>query len=722
MDMSNQELLESLTNELDNASRLYYQGKDSGLSDTMFDVMLKDLQKLERELGIVLPNSPTQRVGSDLQTEFKKIKHPFPMLTIENTYEDDELKEWLYKMIETYGKICYNVSVKYDGISCELHYKDGVLVSGSTRGDKNVGDDITANVKTIKSIPLKLAPSVYAMGDVYVRGEILMPKTSLQRLNDQLASEGKKTFANCRNACSGSVKQLDPRVTASRGLIFRPWDIFSSETSIPTQTDKSAILEDLGFIYEKGTQPWSSSKDYPDEIISEVNMFCQKLKAMDLDYDWDGIVLKVNSVELQEEIGTKDNRSIEWGIARKWNDKEVITRLVGVDFQVGRTGNITPVGKLEPVPCDGVVISSVILNNEQYVQDLGLSLGAPIRIVRSGSVIPKAIGSASEEELEAFRGKPTYNKWSMCYFAITFPETCPVCGSKLEKVGEIWKCPNYLGCPAQTSGLMEQWCSKQCMDIEGVGPSVIEDLAEKLHVSTPLDLYNMVRDTPVSMALYNLGTGYGEKSIKTMYKNIEASKTKPFETILFGMGIPGIGKENAKAIAREMKSLSSIMHARLEDLISIEGIGAVLASNIQKWMDAHGQEWLDGLTEHGMATEFVAGVGTAQNEQILEGLNVVFTGKSAHWEGDQVEAVLSSYGAKCGHAVNKKVNYLITGAKPGAAKVSKANQLGIEIVTEAQFIAKYGIPTDSLDIEAQDYEAKKHVSEETRSAHEEELF
>ena len=723
MNATREQILHSLTDELDVASRLYYQGKDSGLSDTEFDMALKELQKLERELGVVLPNSPTQRVGSDLQTEFKKIKHPFPMLTIENTYSDDELQEWLYKMIDTNGKIRYNVSVKYDGISCELHYKDGVLVSGSTRGDKNIGDDITANVKTIKSIPLKLAPSTYAMGDVYVRGEILMPKSSLKRLNDLLASEGKKTFANCRNACSGSVKQLDPRITASRGLTFRPWDIFSTEASIPTQTDKSAILEGLGFVYERGTQPWSSSKDYPDKIISEVNMFYQKLKAMDLDYDWDGIVLKVNSVELQEEIGTKDNRSIEWGIARKWNeDKEVITRLVEVDFQVGRTGNITPVGKLEPVPCDGVVISSVILNNEQYIQDLGLSLGAPIKIVRSGSVIPKAIGSASEEELETFRGNPTSNRESMCYCVISFPETCPVCGARLEKVGEIWKCPNYLECPAQTSGLMEQWCSKQCMDIEGIGPSVIEDLAEKLHVSSPLDLYNMVRDTPVSMALYNLGAGYGEKSIKTMYKNIEASKTKPFEIILFGMGIPGIGKENAKVIAREMKSLSSIMHARLEDFTAIDGIGAVLASNIQKWMEAHGQEWLDGLTEHGMATEFVSGVGAAQSEQILEGLNLVFTGKSAHWEGDQVEAVFSSYGAKCGHGVSKKTTYLITGDKPGGSKVAKAKQLGIEIISEEDFIAKYGIPTDNPDINISKKETKTVSKEIEEKLTEEELF
>ena len=703
-DMMNEEKmreLEELTDLLDQASRVYYSenGADTGMSDTEFDMKLKRLQELERELGYSLPYSPTKRVGSDLQTEFKKIKHPFPMLTIENTYNNEELVEWLTKMSEKHGgkDIEYDVSVKYDGISCELHYRDGILVSGSTRGDKNVGDDITENVKTIKSVPLKLQDNVNASGDVYVRGEILMPKSSLLKLNEALEAEGKKPFANCRNACAGSVKQLDPRVTASRGLIFRPWDFWSDSHDVLLQTSKGVILKALGFTYEAGTEPWSTKNASPAKVATMIDIFYEKLKAICLDFDWDGIVIKVNSTELQEEIGTKDNRSIEWGIARKWNeDKEVMTRLRKVEFQVGRTGNITPVGVLDPVACDGATISNVILNNEQYIKDLDIKIGKPIRIVRSGSVIPKAVGSATEEEFYRATLGPGVPWPAVAHLhrPIVFPDVCPACGSKLEKVGEIWKCTNHFGCQAQRGGLMLQWVSKQCMDIEGIGPSVIEDLASSLIAGHPLELYMMTKVMTPEAVAYNLGEGYGVKSIKTMFKNIQASMTKPFETILFGMGIPGVGKENAKAIARELGSLEAIMHASVEQLTSIEGIGQVLAKNIKSWMDSCGEEWLTGLKELGMATEYKSGVSNAQNEQILEGLNLVFTGKSAHWDGDEVEAVLSSYGAKCGHGVSKKTSCLITGDKPGGSKIAKAKELGIEIMTEEEFIAKHGIPTD----------------------------
>lgn len=729
MDEAKFQELVKLTNLLDQASRVYYSrhGADTGLSDTEFDLKLKQLQALEKELNYVLPYSPTQRVGSDLQTEFKKIKHPFPMLTIENTYNSEELVEWLYKMYEKHDnhRLNYDISVKYDGISCELHYKDGVLISGSTRGDKNVGDDITENVKTIKSIPLKLEENLYAGGNVYVRGEILMPRSSLVKLNKKLEREGKKTFANCRNACAGSVKQLDPKVTASRGLIFRPWDYYSDCLEVSTQNEKHDILKALGFTYEPGTEPWGARNCMPENVSKYVDLFYEKLKAMDLDYDWDGIVIKIDSVDLQKEIGTKDNRSIEWGIARKWNeDKEVITRLKSVSFQVGRTGNITPVGVLEPVACDGVTISNVILNNEQYIKDLSIQIEKPIRIVRSGSVIPKAIGTATEEEYCEFtygkdsqRGIPAY-----IYKDVKFPETCPACGCKLEKVGEIWKCPNNLGCPAQRGGLMLQWVSKQCMDIEGIGPSVIEDLASHMIAGHPLELYMMIKVMTPEMVVYNLGEGYGLKSVKTMFKNIQASMTKPFETILFGMGIPGVGKENAKAIARELGSLENIMHASIEQLTAIEGIGPVLANNIKNWMEECGDEWLTDLKELGMSTEYKSGVGEAQNEQILEGMNLVFTGKSAHWEGDEVEAVLSSYGAKCGHGVSKKTTYLITGDKPGGSKVSKAKEIGVEVISEEDFIKKFNIPTDSLISNIPNSQSGETVNNIEEESTEEALF
>lgn len=698
MEQSNEKILElrALTDKLDQASMLYYQKKDPMMSDIQFDFELKRLQRLEKELGIVLPNSPTQRVGSDLQKEFKKITHPSPMLTIENTYNSEELNEWIEKMEKEHGgPIGYNCSVKYDGISCELHYKGGYLQTGSTRGDKNVGDDITANVKTIKDIPLKLNLCSYTEKDLYVRGEILMPKSSLARVNAQLALEGKKTFANCRNACAGSVKQLDPSVTASRGLIFRPWDVFSDEIEIHSQTDKTNILTVLGFSYEDGTAPWfCNNKDY-NKVTDAVDIFYEKLKSMDLDFDWDGIVIKVDSIELQEEIGTKDNRSIEWGIARKWNeDKEVITRLEGVEFQVGRTGVITPVGKLTPVPCDGVIISNVILNNESYINKLGIQINKPIRIVRSGSVIPKAIGTATEQEYHDFLAPGTpINLLAYIYSDVKFPEVCPVCGGKVVKEGEMYMCMNP-ECPAQVEGKIQQWCSKECMNIEGIGPSVVHDLCENLKISSPLGLYEVAETMSAQEIAYVLGEGYGLKSVKTIVDNIIASKTKPFETILFGLGIPGIGKENAKAIAKHYKSLESVISSDVSSFADIDGIGAVLANSIYDFMREYGQMWLEGLKDHGLSVEYASGVSSAQNEQILEGMNLVFTGKSAHWEGDLVEAVLSSYGAKCGHGVSKKTTYLITGDKPGGSKLAKARDLGVEIISEADFIAKYNIPTD----------------------------
>jgi len=694
MEQENVKMLElrELTDKLDFASMAYYQKKDPVMSDTQFDLELKRLQSLEKELGVVLPNSPTQRVGSDLQKEFKKITHPSPMLTIENTYNSDELNAWLDKMSEEHdGPIMYNISVKYDGISCELCYKGGYLQTGSTRGDKVVGDDITANVKTIKDIPLKLKSNVHSEKELYVRGEILMPKSSLKRVNSVLLSEGKKPFANCRNACAGSVKQLDPSITASRGLIFRPWDIFSDEIGILSQTEKTSLLMALGFTYEEGTQPWSCKHD----VSNMVDIFYEKLKSMDLDFDWDGIVIKADSVALQEEIGTKDNRSIEWGIARKWNeDKEVITRLEGVEFQVGRTGVVTPVGKLVPVPCDGVIISNVILNNESYIKKLGIQINKPIRIVRSGSVIPKAIGIATENEYHEFHSPGTpINLLARVYRDVEFPKVCPVCGEPISKVGEMYMCINPF-CPAQVEGKIQQWCSRECMNIEGIGPSVVHDLCEKLKISSPLDLYSLVETMSIQEIVYALGEGYGYKSVKTMVDNIIASKSKPFETVLFGMGIPGIGKENAKALAKHFKNFEAVLNAAPSEYAAIEGIGSVLAASIEEFMEGYGATWLYNLIEFGLSTEYSSGVSYAQNEQILEGMNIVFTGKSAHWEGDLVEAVFSSYGAKCGHGVSKKTTYLITGDKPGGSKLAKAKDLGIEVISEADFIAKYNIPVD----------------------------
>ena len=339
-----------LTDRLDLASRQYYNGLTSEFSDTEFDLKLKELQKMEVESGFVFPNSPTRRVGSDTQDGFNKGEHPKPMFTIENVYDDDGLIKWVEDIKEKYGVNKFNVSIKYDGVSCELWYKNGVFEKALTRGDKLIGDDITENVKTIKNIPLVLPKAPYGM--VYIRGEILLPKSRLESINSERINNGEQPFANTRNACSGSIKQLDPKVTAKRGLIFKAWDCFGEYINAETMWEKTWFLVENGFYYENiklednsvfCTNPFTICYTNRDEFVDTINSTKKYLSDANLDYDFDGIVIKVNDIDIQDKIGTKDTRAIEWGIARKWNEElEVETVLEGIDWQVGRTGVLTP--------------------------------------------------------------------------------------------------------------------------------------------------------------------------------------------------------------------------------------------------------------------------------------------------------------------------------------------------------------------------------------------
>lgn len=679
-----------LTNKLNEWSDLYYKENSSPISDEEFDTKMHELEALEKETEVVYPDSPTQRVGSDLRTEFGKVRHYKPMLSIQNTYNDDELRDWLMKWPD---ELEFSIEVKFDGVSAELHYHDGKLVEASTRGDKNIGDDITENVKTIKSVPLVLREPAYRRsgvpnelpGDLYIRGEVLLPKSRLQAINEERGEAGEKLFANCRNACSGSIKQLDSRITAKRGLIFRPWDI--SFGSFSQMTNEKLTL-DLGFEMEEVAKPIRCKRD---EVIDCVNEFYSKLKAASLDYDFDGVVIKVDSKDVQDEIGTKDNKSIEWGIARKWNEeKEVITTLNGVEFQAGRTGEITPVAKLEPVPCDGVVISNATLYNERYIANLGIQIGDRVRVVRSGSVIPVILGQAEDQNPSE---SVTTNGASQ-KTPISFPATCPECGATLEKVGEKWMCPNEK-CYKKVEGRLIQWCSKQCMDIPEVGPGFIRDLVHSGLVEHPMDFYFIVDECTPEEIVNALGSGYGTKTVKKLFSAIQASMAKPFENIIFGFSIPGVGRTNAKNLAIHYKTFDALCETSLEELKEVEGIGDTLAENIYTWLKCNREMWLDFFNRFNFNTTYSKQESVMAETQQLQGLTLVFTGKSKYWEGDQVEAVLEMYGAKCGHGVNKKLSYLITGEKPGPSKVARANELGIEILTEDQFISKFSIPIPS---------------------------
>lgn len=670
-----------LTNRLDKASIQYYNGIVSEFSDVEFDLKLKELQEMEKQSGVVFPNSPTIRVGSDLQKEFKKGEHPKPMFTIENVYDDDGLIKWVENIKEKYGVNKFNVSIKYDGVSCELWYKNGVFEKALTRGDKLIGDDITENVKTIKNIPMVLPKAPYGM--VYIRGEILLPKSRLEFINSERINNGEQPFSNTRNACSGSIKQLDPKITAKRGLIFKAWDCFGEYINAETMWSKLLFLTDNGFYYESVklednsvfcTTPFTIIYTNREEFIETINSTKKYLSDASLDYDFDGIVIKVNDIDIQDKIGTKDTRAIEWGIARKWNEElEVETILRDIEWQVGRTGVLTPVGRLDPVECNGVVISNVTLHNWDFIGSMGILIGDKLRITRSGGVIPYVIGRQSGE----------YS------YIPKKPNACPACGhDTVNETDVLIKCPNEKCC-AKIVGQIIHFCSKDCMDIRTIGERVAQDLVLFGIVNDVSNLYCLKNNyTPEKLAA-ELGEGYGVKSCQKMLEAIEESKNKPFANVLAGLSIPGVGKVVGRLLANKFKNIDNLLNADYVDLVNIEGIGDIMAIDIINWFNNdENREICLYLKANGLKMS-VDEVETKSNVED-RGIKVCFTGKSYKFKGDEVEDYLKANGFTIA-GVSRSLDYLITGIKPGGSKVSKAQDYGVTIISEIEFYEKFNL-------------------------------
>ena len=677
MDADKKTIIDRLNEELTAASKKYYMSQESIMSDTDFDLKLNELRKMQTESGYTPKDSITLRIGSDLQKEFKKIQHPEPMLTIDNSYDASELQKWIENMLKKYHPKKAEISTKFDGVSLEIHYKDGKMVSASTRGDKVVGDDVTENAKTIMSIPLEIKDSM-GVSDVYVRGEVLMPRSVLKKLN----AASVKKFANCRNAASGSLKQLDPKITAKRGLIFRPWDVlFFSDEKLIADIDKAAWLDLNGFEMEDFAK--MRTEDFGIGLVLKVDAFKQHLDASKPDWDYDGVVVKIYSNELRESIGSSDHRAIEWGIARKWNeDRTGITILNSVTWQVGSTGILTPVGNLEPIGLDGVTVSNVTLHNMDFIRKNNLQINAPVKITRSGGVIPYVQGRPTNAEFfevnpDAYLAEPV---------DIEVPKNCPICKAPVKDD----KCTNTM-CPGIMLGKIENWCSKDIMNIEGVGPEIIRDLINVGLVTWPMDLYSLATQMRPDELLERLGPGYGLTTANNIINSILASISKPIELVIAGMGIDGIRTQNAKALIQKAGSLERLIEMSEAELMVIDGIGEVLASNIRNFMKSEGKAWLTALTEYGFKTQANAPAALAGNE--LSGMKIVFSGSSKWFKGDDCEKFLESRGAKCGHSVSSKTNYLVTGVKPGQSKVDKAAALGVKTLSEDEFFAQYKLPT-----------------------------
>lgn len=685
---------QSLTEALAWASYKYYIENDPPMSDFEFDMEFKQLQALEAASGKVLADSPTQRVGSDIQGGFEKHRHVIPMQSIENVYNDAELQEWLQSTNKQLHsafpgeEVSYTYEPKYDGLSISLVYIHGKLSDAVTRGNQIEGESVIANVRTIRNVPLQLDPN--EVPDYFeVRGEVLMPQGAFDRLNAEKASAGERPFANKRNAASGSLKQLDPKVTAKRGLLVNAYAAYSTDVLYQSQILSSQaltleLLGKLGFDYyhTPGRQAFSDL----EELTQAINAFNEVRISHQLPYDCDGVVVKVNERHHQEFLGLNTTFP-NWCKARKFPQEALSTAIRDVTFQVGMTGHITPVAELDPTTISGSVVSRATLNNESYIRQLNLSIGAFVFVQKAGEVIPQVTG-LDEERMKA---EPSELK------EIRFPEVCPCCATKLEKKGEFWICPNH-HCREQAIQRLEYWCGKDCANIKGLGPNVLADLYDKLSIATIDDLYRVFIKEAKAFEpdIFNpdyltylqslLGEGYAEKSIRLMLDGVAQSiQTLTLDRIIGGLGIDGVGKITGKLLAEHFGSWQKFQQATMEELVLIDGIGEIMARNI---LDADLSDYSCIGADYGFQQEF------QQAEKLgnaLEGLTIIFTGTSYRFKRDEIKTFFTGHGAKYVGSVSGKVNYVVIGDAPGQNKLDKARQLGVEVIAERDFYAKFGL-------------------------------
>lgn len=684
----------SLTTALAWASYKYYVENDPPMSDFEFDMEFKQLQSLESASRTVLPDSPTQRVGSDIQGGFEKHRHVIPMQSIENVYNDSELQEWLRSTNRQLHaafpgeEVSYTYEPKYDGLSISLVYIQGKLSDAVTRGNQIEGESVIANVRTIRNVPLQLDPN--EVPDYFeVRGEVLMPQGAFDRLNAEKAASGERPFANKRNAASGSLKQLDPKITAKRGLVVNAYAAYSTDVLYQSQilSSQAVTLELLGrlgfdYYHTPGQQAFSDLEKLTDAI----NAFNEVRVSHQLPYDCDGVVVKVNQRHHQEFLGLNTTFP-NWCKARKFPQEAQSTIIRDVTFQVGMTGHITPVAELDPTTISGSVVSRATLNNESYIRQLALSIGAYVFVQKAGEVIPQVTG-LDEDRMKA--ETPSIKE-------IHFPEVCPCCATPLEKKGEYWICPNH-HCREQVIQRLEFWCGKDCANIKGLGPNVLADLYDKLAIASVDDLYRVfVKEAKAfEPDIFNpdyltylqqmLGEGYAEKSIQLMLDGIEQSiQSLTLDRMIGGLGIDGVGKITGKLLAEHFGSWKNFRNATIEELLLIDGIGEIMARNI---LDADLSDYSCIEGDYGFKQEY------QQAEKLgnaLEGITVIFTGTSYRFKRDEIKTFFTGHGAKYVGSVSGKVDYVVIGEAPGQNKLDKARQLGVEVIAERDFYAKFNL-------------------------------
>jgi DNA ligase (NAD+) len=674
------ERIKQLTRELQKHNYNYYVLNKPVISDYEFDLLLKELEELEKKFPeFKLPDSPTQRVGTDVTKEFAAVRHKYPMLSLSNTYSEGEVKDFISRVERLVGeKVEFVCELKYDGVAISLHYEDGVLTQAVTRGDGVQGDDVTNNIKTIKTIPLRLLGDY--TGELEVRGEVFMPREGFERFNKEREEIGEQPFANPRNAAAGSIKMQNPKEVAKRPLDNFMYYVPHDLPGVSTHYESLLFIKRLGLKVSNNIALCKSV----DEIFEFVNDWDKGRE--ELPYDIDGIVIKVNSLELQKKLGYT-SKSPRWAIAYKFKAERVETILLSIEYQVGRTGAVTPVANLKPVRLAGTVVKRASLHNADIIAQLDVRVGDYVYVEKGGEIIPKIVGVNIKKRRADV--KP-----------VKFIEYCPECGTKLvRKEGEAaYYCPNEDECPPQIKGKLEHFISRRAMNIDSLGEGKIELLYDKRLVLNPADLYDLTYEKlfglekiiPPDEGKKPKKISFRDKTVRNILKGIENSKKVPFPRVLYALGIRYVGETVAKKLAFHFKSIDSLMDASFDELIMVEEIGGKIAESIIKWFGkSQHVEMVNRLKAHGLQFEIKEQESAVTN--ILDGKAFVVSGIFEKYSRDEIKKLIEKYGGKNVSSISSKTDYVLAGDKMGPAKKEKAEKLGIPIISENEFEKMIGI-------------------------------
>lgn len=657
--------IERLREGIEHHNELYYQKAEPEISDYEFDMLLDRLRALEAEHpDLVTPDSPTQRVGGKADS-LRPYRHTVPLMSLDNSYDLDELKaftERCEKLAEG-RKLDYVAELKIDGLSVSIHYKNAILMVGATRGDGQTGDEVTQNVKTIKTIPLRLKKDKPEHAEV--RGEVFLSRSQFDRINAELEMQGEKTFANPRNCASGTLRMLDSQIVASRRLDMFPYDLFAgSQKMFDTHWENFEWLKRNGF----NVNPHRALCSGLDELTSFVN----EMEAIrdSLDYDIDGVVVKVNSTGLQQEFGAT-TKAPRWAIAYKYPARKATTKLMAITVQVGRTGALTPVANLEPVQLAGTTVARASLHNEDEIKRLGVRIGDTVEIEKSGEIIPQVLGVIESKR----DGRET---------EFMFPIKCPVCGwDAVRPEGEaVRRCTNP-ECPAKNKARIQYFASRKAMDIEGLGEVLVETLVDRGMVRDVADLYALTVDQIAGL------DRMAERSGTNLIDQIAESKNRGLQRLLYGIDIRHVGERYAKILAKHFRTIDRLAEASVEELDDIPEIGLSVAESVYGWFrDAKNIDLINRLHDAGVQLEMDAASTAALDERFV-GKTFVLTGKLEEFTRDEAAKLIEDRGGRVSSSVSKKTDYVVAGEDAGS-KLSKAESLGVTVLNEDEFQGMIG--------------------------------